>query len=126
MTNPGSLIEVRPLEGADRAWEREFLLAYNHSLRVVSRGVLHHPLELPGFIGSLDGIAAGLLTYHRADRDLEVVTLHAAQQRRGLGSALLEAARKKARELGSRRLWLITGRHMRLRCDGQSGPSSGG
>jgi GNAT superfamily N-acetyltransferase len=111
---------------SDREWVQEFLLAHNHSLRVVSRGVLHHPLELPGYIGSLDGIAAGLLTYHQADRDLEVVTLHSARQGRGLGSALLEAARQKACELGCRRLWLITGRHMRLRCHGQSGPSSGG
>jgi ribosomal protein S18 acetylase RimI-like enzyme len=37
-----------------------------------------------------------------------VVTLHAAQKVRGLGSALLEAAREKARELGCCRLWLIT------------------
>jgi ribosomal protein S18 acetylase RimI-like enzyme len=101
-------IAVRALEPADGAWVRDFLLTHNHALRVVSRGVLHQADELPGFAASLAGTPSALLTYHLANGDLEVVTLHAAQKGRGLGSALLEAAREKARELGCRRLWLIT------------------
>jgi ribosomal protein S18 acetylase RimI-like enzyme len=101
-------IAVRGLEPADVAWVHDFLLIHNHSLRVVSRGVLHQADELPGFVASLDGIPPALLTYHLAEGELEVVTLHAAEKGRGLGSALLEAAREKARELGCRRLWLIT------------------
>lgn len=49
-----------------------------------------------------------MLTYHVAGRELEVVTLHAFPQRRGLGSRLLLAVEATARELGCSRLWLIT------------------
>lgn len=103
-----SSIGIRPIDPSDRAWVRDFLLAHNHSLRVVSRGVLHQASGLPGFIASLDGMPSALLTYNIAGGDLEVVTLHAAEKGHGLGSALLGAARTKARELGCRRLWLIT------------------
>ena len=114
-------IAVYPIAPSDRDWAKGFLLTHNHSLRVVSRGVLHQVIELPGFVGLLKGAPSALLTYQLANvqqtseflensevLELEVVTLHAAQRRRGLGSALLEAARAKAGELGCRRLWLIT------------------
>jgi len=119
-------IEIRPIDALDREWAQDFLLAHSHSLRVVSRGVLHQADQLPGFIASLEGKPSALLTYRVASGELEVVTLHAAEKGKGLGSALLKAAKAEARELSCRRLWLITGRHKRLRCDGQSGPSSGG
>jgi ribosomal protein S18 acetylase RimI-like enzyme len=101
-------IEVRQIEASNREWVGEFALAHIHSLRVVSRGVLHQVLELPGLIAWLDGVPTALLTFHVVAQDFEVVTLHAAQKRRGLGSALLAAARERARQLGCRRLWLIT------------------
>jgi ribosomal protein S18 acetylase RimI-like enzyme len=101
-------IEVRALETRDHAWVADFLLAQAGSMRVVSRGRLHHADQLPGFLALEDGTPGALLTYRVADRELEVVTLHAAQPGRGLGSRLLESAREKARELGCRRLWLIT------------------
>ena len=101
-------VDIRPIEPHDREWLREFLLAHNHSLRVVSRGALHHADGLPGFIAALDGTPSALLTYQLADGQLEVATLHSAREGRGLGSALLERARETARELGCSRLWLIT------------------
>ena len=101
-------IEVRALEPRDRDWVRDFLLAQAGSTREVSRGRLHHADQLPGFLASEDGTPSALLTYHVANRELEVVTLHAAPPGRGLGSRLLAAAREQARQLGCRRLWLIT------------------
>ena len=86
----------------------DFLLTYNHSLRVVSRGTLHHVPQLPGLIAIYNKIPSALLTYHLAEQELEVVTLHAAVQGRGLGARLLAAARERARALGCYRLWLIT------------------
>jgi ribosomal protein S18 acetylase RimI-like enzyme len=47
-------------------------------------------------------------------RELEVVTLHAAISGRGIGSALLGAARQKATALGCSRLWLVTTNDNRL------------
>ena len=51
---------------------------------------------------------AGVLTYI-IDRDsCEVLTLHVADQWRGVGSALIKEVGAVAREAGCRRMWLIT------------------
>ena len=99
---------IRDLTDADRAWANQFLLDGFGSLRIVTRGRMHRAEELPGLIGLHDGAPAGLLLYHLAGDACEVVTLHAAVQGAGLGSALLAAACDKARAAGCRRLWLIT------------------
>ncbi len=101
-------IAVRDLQPKDQPWLHDFLLTYNHSLRVVSRGTLHDVAQLPGLIATYNELPAALLTYHVADREFEVVTLHAAVQRQGLGARLLAAGRDRARAMGCRRLWLIT------------------
>ena len=101
-------IAVRDLQPDDQPWMHDFLLAYNHSLRVVSRGTLHYVLQLPGLIATYNEIPSALLTYHVADLEFEVVTLHAAVQRQGLCARLLAVGRDRARGLGCRRLWLIT------------------
>ena len=101
-------IAVRDLQPDDQPWMRDFLLTYNHSLRVVSRGALHDVPQLPGLIATHNEIPAALLTYHIADLEFEVVTLHAAVQRQGLGTRLLAVGRDRARALGCQRLWLIT------------------
>lgn len=99
---------VRELETNDREWVGHFLREQFGSTRVVSRGVLHEADRLPGFVALLDGVPSASLTYHVANKELEVVTLHSARPGLGLGSRLLEAARAKARSLGCRRMWLIT------------------
>jgi GNAT superfamily N-acetyltransferase len=101
-------IAVHDLETHDQPWMHDFLLTYNHSLRVVSRGTLYYVPQLPGLIATYNQIPSALLTYHVADRAFEVVTLHAAVQRQGLGARLLAAGRDRARALGCYRLWLIT------------------
>jgi GNAT superfamily N-acetyltransferase len=93
---------------ADRAWVRSFLEHQFGSTKVVTRGVMHHADALPGFIATFGGDPTALLTYSLLNRELEVVTLHAAVAGRGLGSRLLAAARDRARDLQCRRLWLIT------------------
>ncbi len=107
--NPSpATIAVRDLETHDQPWMHDFLVTYNHSLRVVSRGTLHHVPQLPGLIATYNAIPSALLTYHVANLEFEVVTLHAAVQRQGLGARLLAVGRDRACKLGCHRLWLIT------------------
>ena len=49
-----------------------------------------------------------MLTWVLDGTSMEVLTLHAAQQWAGTGSALLAAARRVAEASGARRIWLIT------------------
>jgi ribosomal protein S18 acetylase RimI-like enzyme len=101
-------MKVHELGAADVAWARYFLVATAGSARMVSRGRLHQCERLPGFYAEDGGRRVAILTY-RIDRDeMEVVTLYAAERGRGHGTALLAAARDRARAEGCRRLWLIT------------------
>ena len=75
---------------------------------VVSRGRLHNADRLSGLLAERGDKRVGLLTYRVSGDEMEVVTLQALEQRTGVGSALLKAAREAASRMGCRRLWLVT------------------
>jgi GNAT superfamily N-acetyltransferase len=105
-----SRMKVRTLCSADSSWVESIVTRHFGSSRVVSRGVLHDALSLPGLVAELDSKPVGLLQY-RLDRDLrecEVVILISEAPRRGIGRRLLEALRAIAGRAGCIRLWLIT------------------
>jgi ribosomal protein S18 acetylase RimI-like enzyme len=100
-------VTVRPLGDGDREWARGKLRELWGDV-VVSRGRMHDPTELPGFLAEQDGEAVGLLTYRVDGEHCEVVTIDAFPTGGGAGTALLQATAAAAREAGARRLWLIT------------------
>ena len=97
-----SHLRVRPAEPTDSAWIAT-VLRERWGDTVVSRGRVHDVLALPAFVAELDDTSAGVLTYKLSGDTLEVVTVDALVQRRGVGRALMFAARQSCR-----RLWLIT------------------
>jgi GNAT superfamily N-acetyltransferase len=104
------VVKVRPREAADQAAAREFL-ARHDSLRVARLGELIHPLDHPAFVAvAADGQLLGMLTYVPGQdrRHCEILTLHAGEQWRGAGTALIEAVGQLARWQGCTRLWVIT------------------
>jgi GNAT superfamily N-acetyltransferase/catechol 2,3-dioxygenase-like lactoylglutathione lyase family enzyme len=102
------MLTIRSLDETDRPWANQFLLERWGSVKVVSRGQIHDPSILPGFVAVLEERPVGLLTYHIMGGSCEIVTIDSDLDRGGVGSALIEAARKKAAALGCWRLWLIT------------------
>jgi GNAT superfamily N-acetyltransferase len=103
-----SAMEIRTLRAADRAWVKMLVCKHFGSPRVVSRGVLHDVLALPGLVVERDAIPLGLLLYHMHRDQCEVVVLIAVVRRAGVGRALLDAVQAIARTSSCRRLWLIT------------------
>lgn len=99
---------IRKIREDDREWINNFIQEQWGSSVVVSKGVLHHPSNLPGFIIENDGVRQGLLTYRINQNECEIVTLNSQVECRGIGSALIDSMRKKASELGCDRIWLIT------------------
>lgn len=99
---------IRPLSPADKTIAEQFLQAQWGSVVMVSRGILYHPAELPGFIAEERDEVVGLLTYHLVGDDCEVVTIAAARPFQGIGTGLLTAVKEMAQAAGCRRLWLIT------------------
>jgi GNAT superfamily N-acetyltransferase len=104
----GSPVAVRRLEPSDRPWVARTIRERWRSDIAVAHGVPYRPADLPGFVAEAGGDAVGLLTYHVDERGLEVVTIDAFPEHRGVGTALLNAAVGEARGQGCGRLWLIT------------------
>ena len=98
---------VRPLGVGDRDWVRRTLAELWGEI-VVSRGRVHDPAVLPGFVAEAGGEPVGLATYRIEGSDCEVVTIDAFPQGSGAGTALIDAVARAAREAGCGRLWLIT------------------
>ena len=98
---------VRPFREGDREWVRETLREL-WGETVVSRGAVHNPTALPGFVAEEGGERVGLLTYRIDGADCEVVTIDAFPAGAGAGTALLDAAAAAARDAGCGRVWLIT------------------
>lgn len=103
-------MKARPREAADQAAARTFL-ARHHSARVARLGELLDPLDHPALLAEADdGHLLGMLTYvpERGWEQCEVLTLHASEQWRGVGTALIEAVEQLAVQHRCARLWLIT------------------
>jgi len=102
------MVEVRPLTEQDRPWATQ-VEAESWGVPVVARlGELIDPTRLPGFVASVGGEQAGLVTYAVRGDECEVVTIRSLREGQGIGRALLDAVRDAAIEARCRRLWLVT------------------
>jgi GNAT superfamily N-acetyltransferase len=104
-------MNLREGQADDRPAVAAFL-AQRGATRVARRNQLIDPLEHPALLAEdqRGGRLLGVLTYV-VDRDraqCEVLTLHAVQQWRGVGTALLQLVEQVAAQQGCGRLWLVT------------------
>ncbi|KAF0107914.1 MAG: N-acetyltransferase GCN5 [Anaerolineaceae bacterium] len=87
---------VRPLTPADRDWVRRKMVEEWDSEIIFVHGQTFRPADLPGFAAVAGDGMIGLLTY-RLDADAcEIMTINSWRENRGVGSALIEAARQAA------------------------------
>ena len=99
---------VRSIEASDRNWVESFVKSHWGSEIVVAKGRVLRPVELDGFVGFNGKNPVGLLTYRIEGPDCEIVTIDSIAQGEGVGTALINAVRERAKVKGCRRLWLIT------------------
>lgn len=100
--------EIRDLADVDRPWVKEFIEVEWGGSTVVSRGQVHDPSSLPGFIALESDRPVGLVTYNIDDKSCELVTLNSFKEGMGIGAALVESVVVNAKEVGCHRLWLIS------------------
>ena len=99
---------IRPSSASDRG-EIDAFLEERSSRNVARLGELVDAREHPSLLALDDGgRLVGVLTYVVDGHRCEVLTLHAAEPCRGVGTALIEEVERVAVEAGCRRLWLIT------------------
>ena len=101
-------ITVLPISQVDKGWILEWMSEQWHSPQVVAHDRVFYPHQLPGFVAFMGSERVGLLTYNVENQALEIVSLNSAREKRGVGTALVEAAEREARRAGLGRVWLIT------------------
>ena len=99
---------VRAIEEADRIVVGRLVLELWGAHTAVAHGQVFFPASLPGFLVEQQDTVVGLLTYAAADGHLEIVTIDALRRGRGVGSSLVDAAVRRARQLGCSRVRLTT------------------
>jgi GNAT superfamily N-acetyltransferase len=93
---------VRGRSDSDKPVVADFL-RHRHAEVVARLGRLERPLEHPALLVGTREKLAGALTYVIAGDSCEILTLHVAEPRHGVGTALMRAVEQLAREHGCRR-----------------------
>ena len=101
-------MKVRALQSSDTSWLEPLVRKHFGSSRVVSRGVLHDALCLPGLVAEEDSRPLGLLQYRLDQYQCEVVIVISMVLRQGIDRSLMAAVQAIATHAGCTRLWLIT------------------
>jgi DNA-3-methyladenine glycosylase I len=96
------------LTDADRSWKLATLEGGWGTTTVARLAELVDAAPLPGFVALDDDQPVGLLTYLERADGIEVATVQALEQGRGVGRALMDAVHEHAVRREARRLWLIT------------------
>ena len=77
-------------------------------LPIVSRGNIIDVLNLPGFIAVDNDELIGAILYQIKSGECEIAVLFSLKENTGVGSSLINAVIKTAKEQMCKRLWLIT------------------
>ncbi len=104
------LFSIRNVQKEDRDWIRRWLIFQWGAEVVISHDQIFHPADLPGFIAVDNNTQEpiGLITYRFEGKDCEIITLDSLREGLGIGSALIEAVKKHAINVGCSRLYLVT------------------
>jgi len=100
--------QIRPLNEGDKEWVASLMEEWWDGLEMVTRGRVHRVDELPGFVAMLEDKPTGLVTYRIDGNECEIVTMNSLVEGRGIGSALIDAAKNIATSAGCKRLWVGT------------------
>lgn len=99
---------VRALANEDRLWVEAFATEHWGSDKMVVHAEIFTISQMPGFAAEKDGAIAGLVTYHIANYECEILSLDSLTPGIGIGTALIKAVRGFAIQQGCRRLFLAT------------------
>lgn len=99
---------IEPIIASTRDAVRAFFIdAWGSSEMVVSTGT-YDCATLDGFVWSEGNIIIGLVTYVIREDEIEIISLDSLQEKRGIGSALLDEVERVAQQHQLERLSLIT------------------
>ncbi|WP_396129757.1 GNAT family N-acetyltransferase [Exiguobacterium mexicanum] len=99
---------IEPITSLTRDAVRAFFIdAWGSPEMVISTGK-YDCATLDGFVWSEANVIIGLLTYVIREDEIEIISLDSLQEKRGIGSALLDEVERVAKQHQLERLSLIT------------------
>jgi ribosomal protein S18 acetylase RimI-like enzyme len=101
-------MDLRRLTPTDLPHLRQFWIEHWGSEEMISRGNIHRPEQLQGFVVEDGDTWIGLLTFFIKNGECEVTSIDSLREGQGVGSMLIETAIEEARIQGCYRLFLIT------------------
>ena len=102
------MFDIRPLDETLRSWAHDLIDREWGAPGIVTRGKLHEIAKLSGLIAIENNEPTGLITYSIEGSECEIVSLNSLNEKRGIGSTLIEAVRQAAKTRGCQRVWVIT------------------
>jgi ribosomal protein S18 acetylase RimI-like enzyme len=102
------VIEIRPVSDIDQAELLAHVVEVWHAESVVGHDEAMYPARHPGFVALRGGEIVGHVSYRGEGDRCEIVSIDAQPKGEGIGSMLMEAAIRVAREEGYRVVWLTT------------------
>lgn len=100
--------EIEPLSAGHRHFVDKQIAESWAGPYSVSRGRIHDTRTDHGFVAVEDGEVIGYALYLITDDECELAVLESLRENRGIGSALISAVIRAAKEKSCRRVWLIT------------------
>ncbi len=103
-----AIFRIRPVTPEDRAWVAGFAAEHWGSDQMIVHGDIFTISHLPGFAAEVKDEIVGLVTYAISAGECEITSLDSLLPRLGIGTALIDAVIKAARQQSCRRLFLST------------------
>ena len=101
-------MDIRRLTHEDIPRLRQFWSDHWGGEFIVTRGNIHHPEQMEGFVVEDQDAWAGLITYRIVNNECEVISLDGLREGQGIGTMLLRKVIEEARAKKCQRVFLIT------------------
>ncbi|MDM5235808.1 GNAT family N-acetyltransferase [Bacillus cereus] len=102
------MVHIQKITPAMKETIRMFMCENWGSSLMVSRGRAHQLEELSGFVAIFDDRIIGIITYEVIGNMCEIVSLDSFEERKGIGTKLVNCVLQVAKERQCLGVWLIT------------------
>jgi len=101
-------MSIRKITDSDLEWVKNFFIENWGSDFIISRGKIHKPENLEGFIAEEAGEKVGLVMVNIENDELEMVSIDSLKPNKGIGGMLVKEVISFAKSKNLKRVWLIT------------------
>ncbi|MDR0396556.1 MAG: GNAT family N-acetyltransferase [Oscillospiraceae bacterium] len=100
--------DIRPIDAESRPAVTAFIAEHWYGTDMLIRGEIIDMSMVDGYVLFEDGILTGLVTYIVRGDACEITSIDSMAEKRGVGTALINTVKDRAREMGCKRLQLMT------------------